>query len=94
MIVYHLFSTLVASPSQIPFVNLKPTQQHTSKLQVLLHESYLVYIIRFRCLRPGDADVALLGVLKSYIFRIYVTDCEVNRLVFCYLLLVRRVCRI
>ena len=56
--------------------------------------SDLVYIIRFRCLRPGDADVALICVLKSYIFGRYVTDCEVSRLVFCYLLLVRRVCRI
>ena len=44
-----------------------------------------VYIIRFRCLRPGDADVALLWVLKTYIFGIYVTDCEVSRLVLCYL---------
>ena len=49
---------------------------------MLLHDSYLVYIIRFRCLRPGDADVALICVLKSYFFGRYVIDCEVSRLVF------------
>ena len=89
--VYHLIPTFLAFRSQFPFFfQLKTTQQHTSNLQVLLHESYLVYIIRFRCLRLGDADVALLCVLKSYIFGIYVTDCEVSRLVYWYLLLVRR----
>ena len=78
-------------PFTIPvFFQLKTTQQHTSNLQVLLHESYLVYIIRFRCLRLGDADVALLCVLKIYIFGIYVIDCEVSRVVYWYLLLVRR----
>jgi len=105
MIVYNLGNFHVPRfPFTYPFFNLKATQQHTSNLQVLLHESYhsvnlncesyLVYIIRFRCLRPGDADVVLLGVIKIYIFGIYVSDCEVSRLFFCYLLLFRRVCRI
>jgi len=54
-------------------LNDNTTQQHTSSLQVL-HESNLVYVIRFRCLRCVDTDVVLICVLNSSFFGTYVPD--------------------